>query len=83
MKEKSRYYYGIPAEKTPRWSHHIAASDHAREAERDRFEKDAEPYGFDLTPSPLRGKAVEHWTDYEDNETGHRWGGWLAAKGMA
>lgn len=49
--------------------------------ERAAFEADAEQYGFDLT----RGycAAPEPWSEYKSEATGHRWAGWLAAKGMA
>jgi hypothetical protein len=45
------------------------------------FEADAEPYGYDLT----MGNAMEQFIRgdvpyvYHDNETNHRWLGWLAA----
>jgi hypothetical protein len=44
--------------------------------ERERFEADAEPMGFDLTRVDNIG--VEPWSDYADSDTGHRWGGWQA-----
>ncbi|MBN9410872.1 MAG: hypothetical protein J0H69_17140 [Burkholderiales bacterium] len=50
------------------------------QAERLLFEADASPMGFDLA----RGSAVvqsltpEPWSEYADNNTGHRWAGWLA-----
>ena len=49
------------------------------EAERARFEADAEPYGFDLTR--YKSFVPEPWAEYADPATGHRWGGWLAAIG--
>lgn len=48
------------------------------EAERKLFEADAEPYGFDFTRHTCA--APEPWGEYLDAETGHRWGGWLAAR---
>lgn len=44
--------------------------------EREAFEKDAEPMGFDLTR--FECAAPEPWSEYADSDTGHRWGGWLA-----
>lgn len=46
------------------------------EAERKLFEADAEQYGFDLTRRECA--APEPWSEYASDETGHRWGGWLA-----
>lgn len=51
------------------------------EAQRNAFEKDAEAYGFDLTRYECA--APEPWSEYASEATGHRWAGWLAAKGMA
>lgn len=44
---------------------------------RAEFEADAEPMGFDLTRISL--PVPEPWSEYADENTGHRWGGWLAA----
>lgn len=52
-----------------------------REDERQAFEKDAEAYGFNVTRH--QSPAVEPWSEYENAATGHRWAGWLAAKGLA
>lgn len=52
-----------------------------REEERDAFETDAEQYGFDLTRCYCA--VPEPWSEYENDATGHRWPGWLAAKGMS
>lgn len=52
-----------------------------REDERYAFERDAEQYGFDLTRYDCA--APEPWSEYKSDATGHRWAGWLAAKGMA
>ena len=46
------------------------------EQERQAFERDAEPMGFDLTRHECA--APEPWSEYKDADTGHRWGGWLA-----
>lgn len=43
---------------------------------RKAFEEDAEPYGFSITRRSCA--APEPWSEYEDGETGHRWGGFLA-----
>ena len=51
-----------------------------REEERAAFEADAEQYGFDLTRRCCA--AHEPWSEYKSDATGHRWAGWLAAKGM-
>ena len=48
------------------------------EAERALFEADAKLYGFDLTRYSCA--AHEPWSEYANLETGHRWGGWLAAR---
>lgn len=48
------------------------------EAERALFEADAEPYGFDLTRHQCA--SPEPWSEYANEATGHRWGGWLAAR---
>lgn len=50
------------------------------EAERQLFEADASVYGFDLTRHQCA--APEPWSEYADAATGHRWGGWLAARSM-
>lgn len=50
------------------------------EIERENFESDAAQYGFDLTR--MKCSVYEPWSDYESSETGHRWAGWLAAKGI-
>ena len=50
------------------------------EAERKLFEADAEQYGFDLTRHQCA--APEPWSEYASEVTGHRWGGWLAARAM-
>lgn len=47
--------------------------------EREAFEADAGPLGFDLTREE-RSLSGEPWTDYRNPETGHRWAGWLAAR---
>lgn len=44
------------------------------------FEVDAETLGFDLTRA--HNPNVEPWDDYVDQQTGHRWGGWIAAHDM-
>ena len=44
--------------------------------ERDGFEADAGPYGFDLTRQET--VAPEPWAEYRDEASGHRWAGWLA-----
>ena len=54
-----------------------------REREREKFEADAGPYGFDLTRSNAGDIVPEPWAEYEDINTGHRWAGWLACKGLA
>ena len=41
------------------------------------FEHDAEPMGFDLRRHECM--APEPWSEYRDINTGHRWGGYLAA----
>lgn len=46
------------------------------EGEREAFEADAAPMGFDL--KRLDCLAPESWSEYADESTGHRWGGWLA-----
>lgn len=51
------------------------------EAERKLFEADAAPYGFNLTRYDFKG--VEPWSDYASDDTGHRWGGWLAARELS
>lgn len=53
----------------------------AREIERENFEDDAGQYGFDMTRHD--SAAPEPWSEYASEATGHRWAGWLAAKGMA
>lgn len=40
------------------------------------FEEQAEPMGFDLTRIKLA--VPEPWAEYKDDDTGHRWGGFLA-----
>lgn len=50
-----------------------------QQSERERFEADAGPYGFDLTRCEL-SLSGEPWTEYRDSGTGHRWAGWLAAR---
>ncbi len=52
-----------------------------RDNERCAFELDAKQYGFDLTR--YHCAAPEPWSEYKNEETGHRWAGWLASKGMA
>lgn len=52
----------------------------AREDERYAFESDAEQYGFDLERYDC--PVVEPWSEYKSEATGHRWAGWLAAKGV-
>jgi len=59
----------------------MSEDEKAREMEREKFESDARPYGFDLTRFDCI--SDEPWSEYVDSETGHRWAGWLAAKGMA
>jgi hypothetical protein len=51
------------------------------EAERKLFEADAAPYGFDLTRYECA--APEPWSEYHSPATGHRWGGWLAARSLS
>lgn len=46
--------------------------------ERAQFEADAEPMGFDLTRQNL--PVPEPWSEYADENTGHRWAGWQAAR---
>jgi len=46
------------------------------EDERAAFEADAAPMGFDL--KRLSCLAPEPWSEYADESTGHRWGGWHA-----
>lgn len=41
------------------------------------FEHDAEPMGFDLRRHECM--VPEPWSEYRDINTGHRWGGYLAA----
>ena len=47
------------------------------EAQRDAFEADAAPMGFDLTRQSIA--VPEPWAEYVDSDTGHRWAGWQAA----
>lgn len=56
------------------------SKDSIREKERHNFESDAAQYDFDLTR--MKCAAYEPWSEYESTETGHRWAGWLAAKGI-
>lgn len=51
------------------------------DAQRAAFEADAEPMGFDLTR--FQCAAPEPWSEYANELTGHRWGGWLAALASA
>ena len=51
-----------------------------REDERSAFEADAAQYGFDL--ARYYCPVVEPWSEYKSDATGHRWAGWLAAKGV-
>lgn len=44
------------------------------------FEGDAIDLGLDITRNMCA--APEPWSEYESEITGHRWGGWLAAKGI-
>lgn len=53
----------------------------SKDLERELFEQDAEPYGFDLTRAACA--APEPWSEYTDPATGHRWAGWLARNGGA
>lgn len=53
----------------------------SREQERGAFEADARPYGFSLRR--LQCAAPEPWSEYESQETGHRWGGWLARSAIS
>lgn len=46
-------------------------------AARVAFERDAEPMGFDLRRHECM--VPEPWSEYHDINTGHRWGGYLAA----
>ncbi len=46
-------------------------------AARVAFERDAEPMGFDLRRHECM--VPEPWSEYRDINTGHRWGGYLAA----
>jgi hypothetical protein len=55
----------------------------ATAGERERFEADAGPYGFDLTRDTRPALSGEPWTEYRDMATGHRWAGWLAARASA
>lgn len=51
------------------------------EKQRALFEADAESYGFDLARSAAaENPGGEPWSEYADPATGHRWGGWLAAR---
>lgn len=59
----------------------VCNSELAREIERENFEDDAGQYGFDLARHHCA--APEPWSEYASEATGHRWAGWLAAKGMA
>ena len=52
-----------------------------RELVRKEFERDAALYGFDLARFDC--PAVEPWSEYKNENTGHRWAGWLAANGLA
>ena len=54
-----------------------------RDVQRVHFEADAAPMGFDLTRSRAGQISAEPWAEYADDATGHRWGGWLAARGIA
>ena len=47
-----------------------------QEQERVAFEADAAPMGFDLTRQSIA--VSEPWTEYADENTGHRWAGWQA-----
>jgi hypothetical protein len=47
-------------------------SDETRKA----FEADAAPIGFDLTRQSIA--VPEPWAEYANENTGHRWAGWLA-----
>lgn len=51
-----------------------------REKEREQFETDAVARGFNIA----RNEAIaqEPWHEYASNPTGHRWAGWLAARGV-
>jgi hypothetical protein len=51
-----------------------------KEDQRKLFEADAEPYGFDIT----RGECIcgNPRCDYLEENTGNRWAGWMAAKGI-
>jgi hypothetical protein len=54
------------------------SQDTPREAlARQQFEADAAPMGFDLIRQSIA--VPEPWAEYADENTGHRWGGWLAA----
>lgn len=48
----------------------------AKDIERELFELDAGALGFDLTRAEC--SALEPWSEYADQATGHRWAGWLA-----
>lgn len=50
------------------------------EVERILFEDDADSYGFDLRR--LTCASPEPWSEYYNSDTGHRWGGWLAARSL-
>lgn len=50
------------------------------ETERALFEADAKSYEFSL--DRCVDISGEPWDDYVSMETGYRWSGWLAAKGL-
>lgn len=52
-----------------------------RELERSEFEFDAKQYGFSVQRH--EHAAPEPWGEYASEATGHRWAGWLAARGLA
>ena len=51
------------------------------ETARIAFEADAAQYDFNLTRRQCA--APEPWSEYANEATGHRWGGWLAAMASA
>lgn len=48
-----------------------------RDYQREVFEVDAKAAGFDITRAPKR-TMMQPFDEYVSDETGHRWGGWLA-----
>ena len=58
------------------WALAVRAEHNDIEAVRAAFENDASANGFDLTR--LSCESVEPWIEYDSEETGLRWAGWLA-----